>query len=220
MKLYLCTMFAAFLLFSGCAQTAGNSNSTATSKPYAIYKNPHGYCRLAIRGSQDEKTLKSEFWRSVGYYESAETACKYLKPRGCGMDANSCAEPSAEQKQELASLQKALPEGSAYECASQYSRRLASDCHSNLDWTLSISGLDLLYFVHGLVEKKNLSVHCMFKFVIWRPLVCSTLLPTSDNMETPNYPSHQHSGKATHPTTYKATNYQRPPDSRQLCLDP
>ncbi|MCH2351128.1 MAG: hypothetical protein MK322_06650 [Pseudomonadales bacterium] len=96
MKLYLCTMFAAFLLFSGCAQTAGNSNSTATSKPYAIYKNPHGYCRLAIRGSQDETTLKSEFWRSVGYYESAETACKYLKPRGCGMDANSCAEPSAE----------------------------------------------------------------------------------------------------------------------------
>ena len=108
MKLYLCTMFAAFLLFSGCAQTAGNSNSTATSKPYAIYKNPHGYCRLAIRGSQDETTLKSEFWRSVGYYESAETACKYLKPRGCGMDANSCAEPSAEQKQELVSLGNAF----------------------------------------------------------------------------------------------------------------
>ena len=95
MKLYLCTVFSALILFSGCAQTQGNGSSTSTSKPYAIYKNPHGYCKLAIRGSADETALKADFWRSLGYYESAETACKYLKPRGCGVDERSCAEPSA-----------------------------------------------------------------------------------------------------------------------------
>ena len=82
------------MIAAGCAQTPANQGASSTSdKVYGIYRNPHGYCRLAKRNSEFEADLKRDFWRSMGYYASAEEACKRLGARGCDTDERSCTEP-------------------------------------------------------------------------------------------------------------------------------
>lgn len=86
---------------SGCAQVDGQSSavSTDTSRApaVAIYKNPNGYCRLATKGSEFERSLvKAGFWRYQGQRATVEQACRALKAGSmCGStDNRSCSPPS------------------------------------------------------------------------------------------------------------------------------
>lgn len=101
MRIVIAVVASAALSLVGCAQTAGDATTAApstgmtgsTAKNYGIYRNPHGYCRLALRDTALEKSLKEDFWRSMGFYATAADACKRLGARGCGIDQHSCDEP-------------------------------------------------------------------------------------------------------------------------------
>lgn len=93
----------AIIGLTGCAQLDGQSSAVSAGASNAptgvgIYKNPNGYCRLATRGSEFERTLrKMGYWRYQGKRPTVDEACQALKAGAMcsSIDDKSCVPPTS-----------------------------------------------------------------------------------------------------------------------------